>query len=112
MHRLTAERPLFATTRFRPGLTNGIRERENAWSRNVYWQWTEEVYMTEPPGLLPCQVTDDYRVYADGPAAHGPDANRTGRWLVFVSARHIDRWWEQIRLATEQGRLGSLPRRR
>jgi hypothetical protein len=69
-------------------------------------QWTVEVLITEPPGLLPSEVTDDYWVYADGPAAHGADASRTGKWLVFVPARQIDRWWEQIRLATEQGRLG------
>lgn len=62
--------------------------------------------VTESPGLPPSQVTADYWVYADGPAAEGADASRTGKWLVFVPAGQIDRCWEQIRLATEQGRLG------
>jgi Basophilic leukemia-expressed protein Bles03 len=64
------------------------------------------VFITESPGLLPSQVTDDYWVYADCPAAEGADASSTGKWLVFVPAGRIDWWWEQIRLATEQGRLG------
>ena len=40
------------------------------------------------------------------PDPGGADGARTGKWLVFVPARHLDRWWERIRLATEQGRLG------
>ena len=64
------------------------------------------MFITESPGLLPSQVTDDYWVYADCPAAEGADASATGKWLVFVPAGRIDWWWEQIRLATEQGRLG------
>lgn len=40
-----------------------------------------------------------------------PGRRRSGRqqhrkWLVFVPAGRIDWWWEQIRLGTEQGRLG------
>jgi hypothetical protein len=58
------------------------------------------------PGLLPSTVTDVYWIYADNPAATAADGARTGKWLVFVPARHLDRWWELIRLATEQGLLG------
>ena len=56
--------------------------------------------------LLPSRVTDDYWVYAYGPAKHEADGCRTGKWLVFVPAGQIDRWWQLIRLATEQGHLG------
>jgi Domain of unknown function (DUF1917) len=58
------------------------------------------------PGLLPSTVTDVYWIYADNPAATAADGARTGKWLVFVPARQIDRWWELIRPATEQGLLG------
>jgi hypothetical protein len=51
-------------------------------------------------------VTDVYWVYADSLAATAADGARTGKWLVFVPARQVDRWWELIRLATEQGLLG------
>ena len=61
--------------------------------------------ITEASGLLPSQVTGHHWVYAVGPA-YEADASSTGKWLVFVPGRQIDRWWEQIRLATEQGCLG------
>jgi len=64
------------------------------------------VFDTGMRRLLPSQVTEEYWVYADGPAADEAHACRTGKWLVFVPARQIDKWWELIRLATEQGRLG------
>lgn len=73
--------------------------------RTIY-QRIEEVFGTVAPRLLPSQVTDNTWVYADGPAADEADTCRTGKWLVFVPARQIDPWWELIRLATEQGRLG------
>lgn len=56
--------------------------------------------------LLPSKITGDYWVYADGPAVTAAHGARTGKWLVFVPARQIDRWWELIRGATEQGLLG------
>lgn len=62
--------------------------------------------VTGTEDLPPSQVTDDYWVYADGPAADEADAGRIGKWLVFVPARRIDQWWELVRLATGQGRLG------
>jgi len=58
-------------------------------------------------GLLPSKVTGDYWVYADSPAATEADGARTGKWLVFVPARQVDQWWGLIRLATEQGLLGT-----
>jgi Domain of unknown function (DUF1917) len=57
-------------------------------------------------GLVPSRVTDVYWIYADNPAVTAADGARTGKWLVFVPARQVDPWWELIRLATEQGRLG------
>src|SRR5258706_177802 len=66
----------------------------------------EEVLVTNVSGLLPSQVTDDNWIYADSPAVSEADLSRTGKWLVFVPARQVDRWWALIRLATEQGRLG------
>jgi hypothetical protein len=56
--------------------------------------------------LVPSKVTSDYWVFAHGPAASAADGARTGKWLVFVPARQIDRWWGLIRPATEQGLLG------
>ena len=88
-----------------PARSNRIRERNETGHRKIYWQWTEEVLITEASGLLPSQVTGHYWVYAVGPA-YEADASSTGKWLVFVPGRQIDRWWEQIRLATEQGCLG------
>ncbi len=61
---------------------------------------------TAPLERLPSQVTDDYWIYVDAPAGEEGDISRTGKRLVFVPAGQIDQWWEQIKLATEQGRLG------
>lgn len=62
--------------------------------------------VTNVSGLLPSQVTDDYWSHAESPAVNEADECRTGKWLVFVPARQVDRWWELIPIATEQGRLG------
>ena len=66
----------------------------------------EEVLVTNLSGLLPSQVTDDYRDYADSPAVNEADACRTGKWLVLVPVRQVDRWWELIRLPTPPSRVG------
>lgn len=80
--------------------------RAIAWAANRLPPAGEEVLATNMSGLRPSQVTDEYWIYADSPTANEADAGQTGKWLVFVPAAQIDRWWELIRLATEQGRLG------
>jgi hypothetical protein len=64
--------------------------------------------MTGPPSHpKPSQVTDVYWLYAAGPRGRWPEsAERVGKWLVFVSAEHVDAVWARIQQATEAGRLG------
>ncbi|MGA3155499.1 MAG: putative phosphothreonine lyase domain-containg protein [Streptosporangiaceae bacterium] len=99
-----AERESWAKARW-PAILNEWAAPQRA-QRTVYRPRVEEVLVTNVSGLLPSQVTDDYWIYADSPAVSEADPSRTGKWLVFVPARQVDRWWELIRLATEQGRLG------
>jgi hypothetical protein len=87
-----------------PAILNGSPPQQAR--RTAYRLRIEEVLVTNVSGLLPSQVTDAYWIYADSPAIREADARRTGKWFVFVPARQVDRWWELIRLATEQGRLG------
>lgn len=54
---------------------------------------------------LPSRNTDAYWVYANA-----PDMARargyTGKWLVYVPASEIDRWWKVVAAATRRGELG------
>lgn len=56
----------------------------------------------------PSEVTDDYWVFmnrkVDGFPAH---SLRGGKWMVFVPANQLDEVWDQIKIATEEGRLGA-----
>ena len=57
----------------------------------------------------PSRITGDYWVHAE--RKHGVYPGHTafgGKWLIFVSARNIDRMWERIRTAVEEGTLGAM----
>jgi len=99
-----AERESWAKARW-PAILNERAAPQRA-RRTARRLLVEEVLVTNVSGLLPSQVTDDNWIYADSPAVSEADLSRTGKWLVFVPARQVDRWWALIRLATEQGRLG------
>ena len=58
--------------------------------------------------MRPSEVLDEPWVWAerhrDGPAP----TERSGKWLIFVSTKHVDEAWEMVRAATEDGALGPL----
>ncbi|MEW6684459.1 MAG: putative phosphothreonine lyase domain-containing protein [Nitrospirota bacterium] len=60
-------------------------------------------YADQPPST----VTEVHWLYAERATGHYPAATpRSGKWLIFVPVREIDRVWAVIKAATEAGRLG------
>lgn len=56
----------------------------------------------------PSEVTCTYWLHAERKSGTYPEATENcGKWLVFVPALQIDEVWANIKLATEEGRLGS-----
>lgn len=57
----------------------------------------------------PSQKTDTYWIWAYNPGSnkHAYDAEKVGKWLVFVPVETVDAAWAKIKEAVEQGRLGS-----
>lgn len=56
----------------------------------------------------PSHVTDAYWLHAERKSGTYPVASKNrGKWLVFVPLSEIDEVWAKIKLATEEGRLGS-----
>lgn len=56
----------------------------------------------------PSEVMDSYWIYASRKQGIYPEHSENGgKWLIFVPLEQIDVVWEKIRLATEQGNLGS-----
>ena len=66
---------------------------------------------TEVPAAVdpkPSQVTDAYWLYAERKTGtYPPDSENCGKWLIFVPLSQIDEVWAKVKLATEEGRLGS-----
>ncbi|SFI36696.1 putative phosphothreonine lyase domain-containg protein [Nitrosomonas sp. Nm34] len=58
--------------------------------------------------LQPSQVTDIYWIRAERQIGeYPPSTERGGKWLIFVPIENLDETWEKIRIATENGELGS-----
>ncbi len=56
----------------------------------------------------PSEVTDAYWLHAERKTGTYPaDTENCGKWLVFVPVAQIDEVWARIKLAIEEGRLGS-----
>ncbi|MFQ5603464.1 MAG: putative phosphothreonine lyase domain-containing protein [bacterium] len=56
----------------------------------------------------PSQVTDEYWLYAIRQTGDYPeDTANSGKWLVFSPMDKVDDLWQKIKVATEEGRLGS-----
>ncbi len=56
----------------------------------------------------PSEVKDTYWLYAERKVGTYPNANKNcGKWLIFVPITHVDDVWLKIKLATEEGKLGS-----
>lgn len=55
----------------------------------------------------PSEVTEVYWLYAKNESTEYPQATpNSGKWLVFVDAKEIDRVWSTIAAATRKGLLG------
>lgn len=56
----------------------------------------------------PTEVTDHAWIHAFCKQGEYPAATeRNGKWLIFLSEASIDRYWQKIKTAVEQGLLGS-----
>jgi Domain of unknown function (DUF1917) len=65
----------------------------------------EEDYDDPTP---PTQAMQDGWIYARRKQGDYPDyTERSGKWLIWLSAETIDRYWQKIKEAVEQGTLGS-----
>lgn len=57
---------------------------------------------------LPTQEKRDVWVYAFCEKSDFPESTeRCGKWLIFLSPKNIDAYWQRIKQAVEQGRLWS-----
>jgi len=55
----------------------------------------------------PSEVTDSYWVHAERKNGTYPEHSENGgKWLIFVPLSLVDALWEEIRRATEEGKLG------
>ncbi len=73
---------------------------------------------------MPSNYTKDYWIFAFSPTYKGEELSRihmrlirkvetmekselkTGKWLIFVNKENVDKIWNKIKLATEEGSLG------
>ncbi len=56
---------------------------------------------------LPTQETGDVWIHAFRKTGDYPKGTeRSGKWLIWLRSENIDRYWQAIREAVEQGRLG------
>jgi hypothetical protein len=52
-------------------------------------------------------VTDVYWIYAmRKKGEYSKLTSRSGKWLIFVNPKNVDKVWAKIKKATEEGRLG------
>lgn len=58
-------------------------------------------------GKLPSEVHDSYWIYTSSNKPYHKRTARNGKWLVFVDKQEIDEVWKKIKVATENGLLGS-----
>jgi hypothetical protein len=57
---------------------------------------------------IPRQETSDVWIHAFRKTGEYPDRiDRSGKWLIWLHAENIDRYWQKIKEAVEQGRLGN-----
>jgi hypothetical protein len=56
----------------------------------------------------PSKVKNDFWIYAYRQKGTYPNSNaNSGKWLIFVSLDNVDALWSKIKMATENGLLGS-----
>jgi hypothetical protein len=56
----------------------------------------------------PSEVTHTYWLNAvRKKGAYPENTNNSGKWLIFVPVDRVDRLWQKIKRATEEGKLGS-----
>ncbi len=61
------------------------------------------------PQSRPSHATSDYWIYAERKDdKYREHTIRGGKWLIFVNAYNVDRIWEKIKTATEEGQLGGI----
>ncbi|BCL79671.1 hypothetical protein ccbrp13_21360 [Ktedonobacteria bacterium brp13] len=58
--------------------------------------------------ILPSKETEEFWIWVHCPRLSEPsyDAEKVGKWLVFVPVAQVDAAWAKIKEAVEQGRLG------
>ena len=72
-------------------------------ARKAAWEAEER----RLPESNPTEVTYHAWIYAIRKQGSYPEpTERSGKWLIFLSAQSIDRYWAKIKEAVEQGQLG------
>ena len=67
----------------------------------------ERTKKVPPAESMPSVITNYYWIYAQRKKSKYPDSTaRSGKWLVFVRAEHVDGVWAKIKKAVESGSLG------
>lgn len=60
-----------------------------------------------PSDAKPSEITDIYWIYAVREKGSYPKpTQRSGKWLIFVDVKDVDRVWAKIKKATEESELG------
>lgn len=55
---------------------------------------------------LPTEVTDQWWIHAYDAERPQPAGPASGKWLVFVPVRYVDRYWQIVKQAVQDGTLG------
>lgn len=56
--------------------------------------------------LQPTAVTEDWWITVHSPDQRPTVKGDTGKWLVFVPVRYVDHYWQLVRQAVMDGKLG------
>ncbi len=68
--------------------------------------YTLEEWEERQGSTLPTQETSKVWIHALRKTGEYPDGtDRSGKWLIWLGASNIDRYWQEIKEAVEQGRL-------
>ena len=72
-----------------------------------HFDTSEEIEERDSSTLLPTQETRNVWIHARRKTGeYQKSTERSGKWLIWLSAETINRYWQKIREAVEQGRLG------
>lgn len=57
---------------------------------------------------LPTEVTDHWWIHAYADGRSRPAGQASGKWLVFIPVRYVDKYWRTVKQAVQDGKLGPV----